>query len=88
MTVITCGVTHLIPLVERITQAIRDSHGFKQSGGCGVDFDMDNPTRLNQMYRCVECGRWLCKPCILRHFSETSDHTLTSAAAVTVEVTP
>jgi hypothetical protein len=25
------------------------------------------------MYRCVECARWLCRPCILAHFSETSD---------------
>lgn len=74
MNTITCGNTHMIEPAERIVRAIRASEGFEETGGCGRVFDASNVFQLNQLYRCVECGQWLCKPCILTHFAKTSDH--------------
>jgi hypothetical protein len=71
---IRCGVTHLLPAAEQITYAMRAAEGFRTDGGCGRAFDLSNPIALALLYRCVECGRWLCKPCILAHFAESGDH--------------
>jgi hypothetical protein len=62
-----CGVTHPDPEIEERTQALRLAEGYATEGGCG------KPLRWVLAYRCVECGRWYHRDCILQHFAETGD---------------
>lgn len=71
MTVITCGVTSLNAQAEAIMRHMREAEGFRTDGGCQRAFNLDSALLASLIYRCVECGRWLCKPCILAHFAET-----------------
>lgn len=71
MTLITCGITHVERRSEEMTRAMREAGGFELDGGCGLIFDTDYPLQMARLFRCVECGRWLCKTCILAHFEET-----------------
>lgn len=73
--VLTCGRTHLSDGAESITRAMREAEGFRTDGGCGRSFDLADPIQHMRVYRCLECARWLCKPCILAHFGESRhDH--------------
>lgn len=73
MTVITCGRTHEDNRAEDITRALREQQGFCLDAGCGRLFDLDVPLQNIRVYRCLECARWLCKPCIVAHFEATND---------------
>lgn len=73
MTVVTCGRTHLSERSEAITRSMREAQGFALDIGCGRAFDLNNVLQHIQVYRCLECARWLCRPCIVAHFEETSD---------------
>jgi hypothetical protein len=72
MTLIACGRTNVDDRSEAITRAWREDGGFRTDGGCGFVVDTDNPIQLARLYRCVECGRFLCKPCIFTHFKESN----------------
>ena len=71
MTVVTCGRSSMDDRVEASLQANRQHQGFQTNGGCGQDFDLDSLIHHMKVYRCVECARWLCKPCIAAHFEES-----------------
>jgi hypothetical protein len=73
VTVITCGRTNLSERAEAITRALRAQQCFCLDVGCGRAFDLDNDIQHIQVYRCFECSRWLCSPCIVAHFEATSD---------------
>jgi hypothetical protein len=73
VTVLACGRTNLDDRSEEITRVLREEQGFRTDGGCGRLYDLDNPIGHMRIYRCRECARWLCGPCIDRHFLE-SDH--------------
>jgi hypothetical protein len=73
VTVVTCGRTNLSDRAEAVTRHMRDVQGFPLDVGCGRAFDLDNGLQHMGISRCFECWRWLCKPCIVAHFEETSD---------------
>lgn len=73
MTVITCGVTYLDHRAEAYVKGLRESQGFVTGGGCAREINLDNPLQAALIYRCLECARFLCKPCIIAHFEETND---------------
>lgn len=73
MTVVTCGRTSLSERAEAMTRVLREQQGFCLDVGCGQTFDLDNELQHIRVYRCLECARWLCKPCIVAHFEETND---------------
>lgn len=73
MTVLTCGRTQLTGRAEALTRAMREEEGFCLDVGCGRAFDLDDPIQHMGVYRCLECARFLCKPCILAHFEATND---------------
>jgi hypothetical protein len=60
---VACGATDPDPYVEALIAEMRQNinapKGFDGCGGSGV---------WSYMYRCVECGRWMHKDCILKHF--------------------
>lgn len=69
--ILTCGITHTHPRSEAIVKALREHEGWEVAGGCGRQLDLTNPIQQAVTFRCVECGRWLCKPCIVAHFTQT-----------------
>ena len=71
--VVTCGVTHTNERSEAIVRFMREQQGYAIDGGCGRPLDLTNALQQAITYRCVECGRWMCRPCILKHFAETGD---------------
>lgn len=73
MTVVTCGRTNLSDRAEAITRVLREQQGFCLDVGCGRTFDLDNELQHIRVYRCLECSRWLCQPCIVAHFEATTD---------------
>jgi hypothetical protein len=75
MTVVACGRTTLSEGAERVTRWMRESEGFRTDGGCGRAFDLDNEIQHMRVYRCLECARWLCKPCMVAHFEESRHDT-------------
>ena len=87
MTVLTCGISHTDPRSEAIYRALREDAGQRTDGGCGRALDLTNHIQQAITYRCVECGRWLCRPCILRHFAETGDDQRAASSAEPSTVT-
>ena len=79
MTTVTCGRTNLSERAEEITRVLREAQGFCLDVGCGRAFDLDNELQHMRVYRCLECARWLCKPCIDQHFLESAHDTTTTA---------
>lgn len=71
MTVVICGRTNLSERAEHITRVLREQQGFRGDGGCGRTHDLDNPIQHMRVYRCRECARWLCAPCMDQHFLES-----------------
>jgi predicted RNA-binding Zn-ribbon protein involved in translation (DUF1610 family) len=55
--------------------------GYRTDGGCGAVIDFANPIALATVFRCVECGRWMHKRCILAHFEESRHDALTEVPA-------
>jgi hypothetical protein len=70
VTVVTCGRTHVNLRAEAIFQAMRESQGFRTDGGCGRSFDLDDMIQIMRVYRCLNCSRWMCRPCMVAHFEE------------------
>lgn len=71
MRAIACGQTSPNPHTEALFRAMREADGHATDGGCGSVIDFANPIHLATVYRCLECGRWLHKRCILAHFAES-----------------
>ena len=61
---IRCGHTHPDPVTERRYQELRKAQGHKIEGGCNGNM------LWTYAYRCVECGRFFHRECILAHFAE------------------
>lgn len=80
MTVVVCGRTNQDDRIEAITRSLRAAQGFCLDVGCERSFDLDDSIQNLRVYRCLECARWLCKPCIVAHFDETNDAYTPSAA--------
>lgn len=57
---------------EAMTRHLREEGGFRTDGGCAREYDLDNPLSHTRVYRCRECARWLCAPCIDQHFEESA----------------
>ena len=81
MTRLTCGRTNLSEAVENRTRALRESQGFRTDGGCGRAYDLDSEIQHLGIYRCLECARWLCQPCLRAHFEESRHDQVTERAA-------
>ncbi len=61
---IACGDTHPDPETEARFRALRAGAGFEDDGtGCG------GRGVWTFMFRCVECGRFFHRDCILKHFA-------------------
>lgn len=68
VTIIACGRTSVDELVESRYAALRE--GQETLGlftGCG------RVSSVLSLYRCLQCGRWMCSECLRRHF-QTSKH--------------
>ena len=79
---IACGRTYIHDGAEAVIRAMREQEGFATGGGCGRDIAVDRLLSLS-LYRCVECGRFMHKHCILAHFDETAhDKAVAPAPAV------
>lgn len=82
---VACGATHPDPEIEERFVALRANEkapsGFDGCGRAGV---------WTFMFRCVECGRWMHKDCILRHFEShrTPADVAGSVAAAALEIAP
>jgi hypothetical protein len=78
---IACGATSPNADTEARYRAMRSEAGFRGDGGCGAVIDFANPIALANVFRCVECGRWMHKRCILAHFEESRHDVLAEAAS-------
>jgi hypothetical protein len=60
---ITCGASHPDPAVEQRFQEVRsDRDAPTDTAGCGRSMVW------TVAFRCVDCGRWFHRDCILKHF--------------------
>jgi hypothetical protein len=64
---VTCGTSHPNPRANGVFERRREADGYATgpAGGCG------RPMLWTIAYRCVGCGRWFHRSCILSHFSLT-----------------
>lgn len=72
---ITCGMTYRDRAVEDRVNALRQIEGHSVGLGCGKRL------KIVYAYRCVECGRWFDRECILHHFAADGDPTARALAA-------
>lgn len=65
---VICGSTYQDPELNACIEALRENEGYEVGLGC--------KRRLKVMYayRCVDCGRWFHRDCILKHFAVNGDH--------------
>ena len=87
VTVLICGRTNRSERAEAITRTLREQQGFRTDGGCGRSFDLDNDIQHMGIYRCVECARFLCRPCITAHFEESRHDTQQPRSARVIAAT-
>ena len=59
---ITCGATWPNAAAEAMIGTMRQRQGYLLDAGCGRSLIWVVG------YRCVECGRWFHRGCILKHF--------------------
>ena len=66
---LTCGLTYTDPRAETFAKVLREDGGFPMTGGCGRPLDLTNNLQQAATFRCIDCGRWLCEPCIRKHLN-------------------
>lgn len=64
---LVCGSTYQNAEYETRVEDLRAEEGHPVGLGC------QRRLRIMYAYRCVDCGRWFCRPCILAHFAENGD---------------
>jgi hypothetical protein len=62
---ITCGADHPDPEIAAALRRMREEAGYPTEGGCGKRMCW------TLAFRCVECGRWMHRDCIRKHFQES-----------------
>ncbi len=77
---VACGRTSTVDAIEARFKGLREEQGFATDGGCGRSIDLTSI----YAYRCVECGRWMHKTCILEHFAQSGHEEGMSQGATSV----